>query len=121
MAGRPSKFNAALSAKIVSLYREGKTDAEVAEIIGICVRTLQYWKGKHNEFLHSIKEAKGIADNFVEASLFQRAVGYDYKVEKAVRIKDQVIFVEVTKHCPPDVQAQMYWLNNRQPKLWGRR
>ena len=116
--GRPSAFNAALCEKMISLYKSGKTDAEVAEIIGVCVRTIHIWKGKHPDFLHSLKEAKAIADDLVEASLFSRAIGYTHEAEQVFCSFGKVTRVKTFKHYPPDVTAQIFWLKNRRPDLW---
>ncbi len=49
-----------LGAKIIELYRQGKTDKQVADLVGVSVRSIHYWKKKYPEFLQSIKEAKNI-------------------------------------------------------------
>lgn len=119
MAGRPTKFNSALSAKMVQLYEAGKTDSEVASITGISKRTIHYWKAANPEFLHSLKEAKDIANDIVVSSLFRRATGYTHAEEKIFCDKFGTIHrVKTFKHYPPDVVAQIYWLNNRMPEQW---
>lgn len=117
---RPSKFNTALSEKIVSLYEEGKTDDQVAEIIGVSVRTLFNWKAKHPEFVQSIRESKQAADELVEASLFSRALGYSFEEEKIFCTKDgEIVRAKTIRHIPPDVKAQIFWLMNRQRDQWS--
>lgn len=116
--GRPSKFSEALLEKIKSLYETGATDAQVARSIGVSKRTIENWKGRHPEFLHSIKESKEIADDLVEASLFSRAVGYSFLTEKIFCYHGQIVRAKTIKHHIPDVTAQIFWLKNRQPKRW---
>lgn len=40
MAGRPSKLTPELQKKALALYEEGKTDAEVANAVGISLRII---------------------------------------------------------------------------------
>jgi hypothetical protein len=96
--GPKSGFNAQIQATIVQLVEAGKTEEEIAEIIGVCKTTLTNWKGKHKELLFAVRGARQLADNLVEASLFQTAVGW--------------------RGARPDTQAAMFWLRNRQPERW---
>ncbi len=116
--GRDSKFSTAISAKIVDLYKQGKTDAQVAKMTNISQRTLYYWKQKYSDFLQAIKESKDVADDIVEACLYARATGYNYtKVMKGFSF-GQEWEIKVPTHVPPDVAAQIFWLKNRRPELW---
>lgn len=117
-AGRPSKFNDTIRDKIIQLAESGKTNEQIAEIIGVHVRTLENWQGKHPQLLWAIRESKQMADELVEASLFSRAVGYTHSEEKAFCSEGVVITHDTQKHYPPDVQAAMFWLKNRQPDKW---
>lgn len=117
--GRKSGFNEKVGETILRLIKEGKTEAEIAEVIGVCTRTLSNWKGKNPELLHAVRESKLVADELVEASLFRRAVGYSHPEEKLFAHEGKVLSKEtVTKHYPPDTQAAMFWLRNRQPERW---
>lgn len=116
---RPTKFSDALKEKMLALYADGKTDVQVAKIIGVSPRTINNWKGSRPEFLQSLRESKSIADELVEASLFGRAVGYSHPSEKIFCDKDGGIHrAKYTEHYAPDVSAQKFWLMNRQPKRW---
>lgn len=116
--GRHSKFNEALRETILRLYKAGKTDKQVADIIGVSRRTLINWRGKNDSFLHSVKEAKQIADELVEASLFSRATGYSHPEEKIFQYEGQIITHKTVKQYAPDTTAAIFWLKNRQPKRW---
>ncbi len=118
MAGRPSKFSESIGSKIVALYKEGKTDKEVAKLTGISRVTLWQWRRKYPQFLNTIKEAKEVADDIVEACLFARATGYNYMGEKQFFYEGSITRVPVPMHCPPDVGAQIFWLKNRRPEMW---
>ena len=116
---RPSKFSEALAEKMLDLYKKGKTDAQVAEIIGVTDRTINNWKVSKPQFLQALRESKGIADDLVVASLFSRAVGYSHMEEKVFcNQQGDVTRVLVKKHYPPDTTAMIFWLKNRQPDLW---
>ncbi len=103
---------------MLALYKKGKTDAQVAEIIGVSVRTIHNWKGKNPSFFHSLKDAKQIADELVEASLFSRATGYSHKAEEIFCAFGRVTRVKTVKQYPPDTTAAIFWLKNRQPARW---
>lgn len=116
---RPSKFNNSISEKIIELYEQGKTDIQVAQIIGISERTINNWKNNKPEFVQALKEAKFAADELVEASLFRRATGYSHKVEKIFCDKfGQITRAMTVQHYPPDTTAAIFWLKNRQPENW---
>ena len=116
--GRKSGFNEKAKETILRLIKEGKTEEQIAEVIGVCAKTLANWKGKHPELLHAVREARLIADEVVEASLFRRAVGYSHPEQKVFNCEGQIITHEIVKHHPPDTQAAMFWLRNRQPERW---
>ena len=116
--GTKSKFNSSLLATIVNLYACGKTDEQVAERIGVSVRTIYNWKGKHPDFLQALKEGTQVADDLVEASLFHRATGYSHIEEKIFISDGQIIRAKTRKHYPPDTTAAIFWLKNRRPESW---
>ncbi len=103
---------------MIALYESGKTDDQVARIVGVSVRTINNWKGSNPEFLHALKSAKEIADDLVEASLFSRATGYTHIEEKIFLYEGYPVRVKTKKHYPPDVTAGIFWLKNRQPDRW---
>lgn len=118
--GRPSKLTPELTKIASDLASRGKTDAQIADVIGICPKTLDNWKGKYPEFLRSLKEAKQNADELVEASLYRRAIGYTHEEEKIFYDprSGRVDRVSYTKYYPPDTTACIFWLKNRQPQRW---
>ena len=119
----PSKFNELVQNAILFLAGKGKTDQEMASVIGVSVRTFNVWKSKHPDFFVALKEAKLDADDLVELSLFQRACGYSHPETKVVFNKELGAHEEftITKNYPPDTMAAIYWLNNRKPKDWKNR
>lgn len=76
-----------------SWSRSGLTDIEIAENIGIDVRTLYRWKKKDSRISQSLKRGKEVADYKVENALYESAIG-------------------------GNVVAQIFWLKNRKPNDW---
>jgi hypothetical protein len=73
---------------------------------------------KDKSFLHAIKKSKSIANDLIEATLFQRATGYSHKEEKIFCSEGQIVTHETTKHYPPDPTSMIFWLKNREPDRW---
>lgn len=116
--GAPSKFNDAVKEKMLELLEKGKTEQQVADIIGVHVTTIRNWKGKHPELVWAIKEAKQIADDLVEASLFSKACGYSHEEEKIFLHEGKVVRAKTRRQYAPDTTAGIFWLKNRKPELW---
>ncbi|MDB5705135.1 MAG: terminase [Sphingomonas bacterium] len=119
-AGRPSPYRPEHADQARKLCRNGMTDREVADILGISPRTFYRWCGEHDDFADAVRVGKDRADERVERALYQRAVGYDYEDVKvfAGGAKGPVI-VPVTVHVPADVRAGTQWLRCRQPDAWS--
>lgn len=103
-----------LAERICELARQGKTDKQIAELIGVTDRTLLNWKTDDVVFASYLKENKELADDLVELSTFKNARGYNYK-EKTITDKGEI---EMEKHQPPNATAQIFWLKNRRPEVW---
>lgn len=117
--GRPTKFVGNLGEIIANLAREGKTEKQIATIVGICPRTLTYWKGEYPDFMRTLKEAKDVADDLVEASLFRRATGFHQPEEKLFLNKWGKVVRDIQmRSYPPDTTAAIFWLKNRKAKEW---
>lgn len=123
--GRPSPYNPAEHpAAVLALTREGATLQEVAERLGVARATVQNWMAAHPAFLAAVNQGREEADDRVERALYARATGYTYDSEKIVTLNggegagSMVERVPIKEHCPPDVTAQRYWLNNRRPAVW---
>lgn len=117
-AGRKTSFNDAIAARIMELAKSGQTDEQIADNIGVSVRTIYYWKSKNATFLQALKDSKDVADQLVEASLFQRAIGYSHPAVKHFMYQGDIETVEYVEHYPPSEVAAIFWLKNRQPAKW---
>lgn len=110
--------------------RDGANDIEIASLMGIHSSTLYEWQNKFPEIKEALKVGKSPADRKVEKSLYNNAIGYDYKEEQAVKLRrvyykdgmrheeERVEVVQLRKHKPADVKAQIFWLNNRKSAEW---
>lgn len=117
-AGRKTKYtpDVVVSAKI--LCQKGYTDKELAAFFGVDEKTLNNWKHQFPLFFQSLKTGKSMADSQVEASLFQRAVGYSVPDVHISNYEGVVTITPIIKHFAPDTTAQIFWLKNRQPQKW---
>lgn len=98
--------------------RDGLTDEQIADKIGIHVSTLYEWKKKHAEIDEALKKGKEIADIEVENALHKRAIGYTTIETKKVISPQGTTITETIKEIPPDTAAAIYWLKNRKPDAW---
>jgi transposase-like protein len=109
--------------------RDGLTDEQIAENMGIKRSTLYEWKKKHKDISDALKRGKEVIDLHVENALLKRALGYQYDevTKESDKVLDEetgqlkTVMVEtkrVTKEVQPDTTAQIFWLKNRRPDKW---
>ena len=116
-AGRPTTYRPEYAEQARKLCRNGATDREIADILGVCVRTFYRWRAEYDEFTEALKLGKEFADDRVERALYERACGYEYsdvKIFHPSGAKEPVI-VPITVHVPADVGAARQWLAARRP------
>lgn len=70
--------------KIEGWARDGLTEEQIAENMGISRSTLGEWKKKYSDISDTLKKGKEIADCKVENALLKRALGYTYNEDKYV-------------------------------------
>lgn len=121
--GRPTEYRDEYVEQAAKLCALGATDDEMADFFGVSTRTLYRWKLDHDDFCQAIKAAKAIADDRVERSLYQKATGYNYTEQQAIKIKleqhrEEVEVVDVSRHAPADTTAAIFWLKNRRAADW---
>lgn len=112
--GRPRGFRDEYCDQAHRLCLLGYTDEELAKFFGIARSTLSAWKLDYPEFSDSIKSGREDADSQVAKSMFERAIGYSHPEEKVFCNNGQVIVHKTVKHYPPDTQAGIFLLTNRQ-------
>jgi hypothetical protein len=111
--------------KIEGWARDGLTNEQIAQNMGITKETLRVWNKTFSVISASLKRGKEVVDRQVENALLKRALGYKYdevthesqwdsKKEKFEMVPTKV----VTKEVQPDTTAQIFWLKNRKPEVW---
>ena len=121
--GRPTSYNDEYAEQARKLCLLGATDKEMADFFGVSVTTVDNWKKNIPEFVGALKEGKVQADVDVANSLYQRATGYEWTEQQAIKVKvgqyeEKVELVEVRKATPPDTTAGIFWLKNRRKADW---
>lgn len=98
----------------------GATDQELADFFDVDVRTIYRWKHDHDEFCQALKSGKDIADERVERSLYQRAIGYEQDEVKIFMPSsaDKPVYAPFRAKIAGDVTAAIFWLKNRRRDQW---
>lgn len=114
VVGRPTKYKEEYAEQAYNYCLLGAIDDQLASFFSVDVSTINNWKNDYPEFLDAIKKGKEQADLEVTQSLKKRASG--------MKLKKQVVkeggIVEIEDEIPPDTAAMIFWLKNRQPKIW---
>ncbi len=100
---------------ITAWARDGLTDEQIANNMGITTSTFYDWKKRFSDISEALKKGKEVVDYEVENALLKRALGYTYD---EVTKEYGVVTKAVTKQVAPDVGAAMAWLKNRKPDKW---
>lgn len=118
--GRPSKYDPSFAKIAERMCMLGATDTDLADALAVNVRTIERWKGEHEDFCRALQLGKDYADDRVERSLYQKAVGYQ---TDAVKIfmpagKDEPVYAPYRENVQPDTASAIFWLKNRRPDKW---
>lgn len=122
--GRPTRYKPEYVEQAEKLCKMGATDQQLADFFKVSIKTIELWKRTHKEFIEALKRGKELADATVAESLYHRAIGYSHEADelKVVSVGNNggsvVETHRVTKIYPPETLACIFWLKNRQPKLW---
>lgn len=102
------------------LAEAGATDREISADLGIESRTFYNYCNVHPEFNEAVKVAKAKADDRVERTLYERAMGYWVEEEKAFldRKTGGIIKATERKHIPPEPNCLKFWLSCRRPEVY---
>jgi len=96
----------------------GATDAQLADFFQVSVSTVALWKVEHQEFSDALRVSKDEADDKVERSLYQRAMGYEHDEVDIRVLNGEIVQTQIRKFYPPDTTAGIFWLKNRRPERW---
>lgn len=93
---RPSKYETHVAPRldeIADWVRNGATEKDVAERLGISERSFYEYKNEFSQFSQVLKKTRDAVDGEVENALLQSALS-------------------------GNTTAQIFWLKNRRPKKW---
>lgn len=93
---RPSKYATYVAPRLEEIadwVRNGATDRQIAERLGIAESTLNEYKKLFSEFSECLKNTRAYVDGQVENALLKKALN-------------------------GDTTAMIFWLKNRRPKEW---
>ena len=65
--------------KLEGWAKDGLSDEQIADNMGIATSSLYVWKNKYVEIAEALKKGKEIVDRHVENALYKRATGYSYE------------------------------------------
>jgi hypothetical protein len=119
-AGRPSAYKAEYAEQVKKIAELGATDQEVADFFEIDVRTVYRWKHDYPEFCQALKVGKEVADERVERSLYQKAIGYEQDEVKIFMPGGaaEPVYAPFRAKIAPDTTAAIFWLKNRRSQEW---
>lgn len=119
-AGRPSDYKDTFPEQAQKIALLGATDQEVADFFEVDVRTIYRWKHDHPEFCQALKVGKEVADERVERSLYQKAIGYEQDEVKIFMPggSEDPVYAPYRAKIPPDTTAAIFWLKNRRSQEW---
>lgn len=120
MTGRPTKYKPEFAEQAAKLCALGATDQELADFFKVDVRTVYRWKHDHDEFCQALKGGKDVADERVERSLYQKAIGYEQDEVKIFMPSGAVepVYAPYRAKIAPDTTAAIFWLKNRRSGEW---
>ena len=116
--GRPTKYETRFAKMAGKATALGATLDDLAELFDVEHSTVALWQTKHHAFSDAIKTARVSADAAVERSLYQRALGYRAKTQKAMVANGSPVVVDYEEQHAPEVAAGIFWLKNRKPQEW---
>ena len=146
LGGRPTDFKEEyVHQAYVVCADDGYTNAKLAKLFDVDIRTIQNWLKNIPEFKESVLKGKDDHDSkHVEKSLLKRAKGFKHTevTSEIMWIDDPKVYQptpmqelhgigrrmintyvptkKVTKLVVPDTKACEIWLCNRQPDRWKR-
>lgn len=104
---------------IQGMARDGLTQQQIANNLGISIDTLIENKKKYSKFNDALKRGKEVIDFEVENALLKKALGYTITIKEEKLDRDGFVHtLEKDVHIPPDTTAQIFWLKNRKPNNW---
>lgn len=118
--GRPTLYKPEYAEQARKLCQIGATDQEMADFFNVDVRSIYRWKNEHDGFCQALKAGKEIADERVERSLYQKAIGYEQDEVKIFMPAnaEAPVYAPFRAKIAPDTTAAIFWLKNRRSQEW---
>lgn len=118
--GRPTDYDPTHAEQARKICELGATDQEIADFFKVDVRTIYRWKHDHDEFCQALKSGKAVADERVERSLYQKAIGYEQEEVKIFMPAgaESPVYAPYRAKVSPDTTAAIFWLKNRRSQEW---
>lgn len=104
-----------------SLAAQGATDLEIAQAFGVTPRTLSRWKLLYPDFGEALELGREKMVEMAEKSLFRRAIGYHYDIDKLIVVKGALIKVRSEEFVPPSDSALKLYLEANAPDRYVNR
>ena len=113
--------------------RDGLSDEQLADKMGINVATLYRWKKEHCEICEALREGKEVADRRVENALYNSCFDRKITIRRPFKVKEvyyndgkrcereRVMYGEEDVAIPANEKAIEFWLANRKPEKWSRK
>ncbi len=118
-----TKYNPETTPELAEKYaREGYSDSQIAEMLGINKTAFYDWQHKHSEFAEALKRGKAPANAELKRAMLKTAMGYEVEEEETTAILDknkQVKSYRTTKrrkYIPPNPTMQIFLAKNRMPE-----
>jgi hypothetical protein len=116
--GRPTAYKPEYCELAHNYCLLGATAEELADFFGVTRGTINNWIATHPDFADAVKRGRAVADAKVVRALFERACGFSHQVSRTTLYQGVERAINNTVSYPPDTQACMFWLRNRQRRYW---
>lgn len=118
--GRPPAYKPEYAKQAEKLCLIGATDQELADFFEVEIRTIYRWKHTYPDFSAALIVGKEVADERVERSLYQRAIGYEQDEVKIFMPSGTAapVYAPFRAKIAADVTAMRLWLVNRRGDRW---
>jgi transposase-like protein len=121
--GRRSQFKREYIDIVRVLCEDGATDKEIAAELGVSQSVLYKWRNLFPELAAAMKLGKDIANDRMERTAYNVAVGYTKTVTVNIKVRnsdgsEKVVEVQQEVSVPPDPKMLQWMLKNRRPDSW---
>src|SRR5262245_12098650 len=111
-----ARKSGALINMIEGLALAGRSEVDIAALLGIDESTLSRWKVETPAVKHALLRGRELAESHITRSLVAAAAGYSHRETKLLVVDGKVEKHAITKHYPPNVNAAALYLTNRHPE-----